>query len=61
MSLLSLLVVLIVAGVLVWLIKQAPFIDERFKTVITYVILAVVVLWLLTVLLPGIGPVRIGQ
>lgn len=41
------LIVLVVAGVVAFLIKRAPFIDEPYKSYALYLIMAVVVLYLL--------------
>jgi hypothetical protein len=49
MGLIQLLVVLIVIGILLWIVEQVPFISASFKPVIRWVMIAVVVLWLLTV------------
>jgi len=47
MGLIQLVVVLIVVGVLMWLVEQAPFVSASVKPIIRWVIIAVVVLWLL--------------
>lgn len=49
MSLLSLLLPILVAGILAWAIRSAPFIDPPYKTVALWVLLVLVVLWLLRV------------
>jgi len=55
MSLLSLLIVLIVIGVVLYLITLIPM-DARIKTAITVVAIAFVIIWLIQALLGG-GPV----
>ncbi len=47
MTLIGLVIVLVVVGVVLWLIQSAPFIDASMKSIIKWVIIAVVVLWLL--------------
>lgn len=49
MGLIQLVVILLIVGVLVWLVETAPFVSPSVKPVIRWVIIAVVVLWLLTV------------
>jgi hypothetical protein len=46
MSLLTVLIVLVVVGIVLWGINRAPFIDARMKTVILWVAIAFVVIWL---------------
>lgn len=48
MGLIQLVVILLVVGVLVWLIEQAPFVSASIKPLIRWVIIAVVILWLLS-------------
>jgi hypothetical protein len=48
MGLIHLVVILLVVGVLVWLVEQAPFVSATVKPIIRWVIIAVVVLWLLS-------------
>ena len=55
MSLLSLLVVLIVIGVVLYLVSLVPM-DARIKTAIMVIAIAFVVIWLIQALLGG-GPV----
>lgn len=53
---LVLVIVGIIAGLLYWLVKQAPFIPEPFKGVIGWIILAFCVIFLIyAVLLPLVG------
>ena len=63
MSLISLVVVLIVVGVLLWLINRAPFIDATMKQIIFWVVIVVVVLWIISSLglLDGLSSIRIGR
>jgi cation transporter-like permease len=48
MGLISLVVTLIVIGVLLYLVDQAPFIAPPMKQIIRWVVIVVVVLWLLS-------------
>lgn len=48
---LAVFVVLIVAGVLVWLVMRAPFIDATWKEIIKYAAIVLTVLWLLRLFL----------
>jgi hypothetical protein len=47
MSLLTILIVLIVAGVLLWLINSYIPMDRKIKTILNIVVVIVLVLWLL--------------
>lgn len=59
MGLIQLVVVLLVVGVLLWLIEQAPFVSATVKPIIRWVIIAVVVLWLLLVFVGDISIPRV--
>lgn len=48
---LSIIVILIGIGVLVWLVMRAPFIDALWKEIIKYLALVVTVIWLLGIFL----------
>ncbi|MGH7182072.1 MAG: Thivi_2564 family membrane protein [Nitrospiraceae bacterium] len=54
MTLISLVVVLVVVGLLLWAVQQLPL-DGTIKTIIRVVVIVVVCLWLLSAvgLLPG--------
>jgi hypothetical protein len=62
MSLLSLIVVLIVVGVLLWLVNNYIPMDSKIKSILNVVVVIIVVLWLLQSfgLLGAIGGVRVG-
>lgn len=47
MSLLTIILVLVAAGVVLWLINKAPFIDASIKPFIFWMVIIVVVIWLL--------------
>lgn len=53
MSLISLVIVLIVVGVLLWLVNTMIPMDEKVKKIINVVVIIVVVLWLVQV---PVGP-----
>lgn len=61
MSLISLIVVLIVVGVLLWLVNSYVPMDEKIKNILNIVVVIAVVLWLLQAfgLLGDLGAVRI--
>ncbi len=63
MSLISLVVVLIVVGVLLWLVNTYIPMDQKIKTIINVVVVIAVVLWLLQVfgVLGSVENVRIGR
>jgi low temperature requirement protein LtrA len=63
MSLISLVIVLIVVGVLLWLVTTYIPMDATIKKIITAVVIIAVVLWLLSVfhVLPDINAIRIGR
>ncbi len=59
MSLVTLVCVILLAGVIVWLIRQAPFIDPPYKQFATWVILVCVVIWIAYTLLGPLPNIRI--
>ena len=67
MSLISLVIVLIVVGILLWLVNSqlGQMIDAKILKIINIVVIVVVVLWLLSVLfgfnLHEAGNIRIGR
>lgn len=63
MSLITLIVVLVVVGVILWLVNTYIPMDAKIKQILNIVVIIVVVLWLLSVfgILPDIGSVRIGK
>jgi hypothetical protein len=62
MSLISLVVVLIVVGVLMWLVNSYIPMAQPIKTILNAVVVIAVVLWLLNVfgLFSGLGNIRVG-
>ncbi len=63
MPLISLLVVLMVAGILLWLVNTYIPMDPKIKTVLNVVAIVVVVLWLLQVfgLLGPLGTITVPR
>ena len=63
MSLLSLIVVLIVVGVLLWLVNNYVPMDGKIKSILNAVVVILVILWLLQAfgLLGAIGGIRVGR
>jgi hypothetical protein len=63
MSLISLVVVLIVVGVLLWLVNSYIPMDDKIKTILNVVVVIAVVLWLLQVfgVLGSIDTIRVGR
>ncbi len=60
MDLISLVVVLIVIGVLLWLVNAYIPMDEKIKNIINIVVVVAVVLWVLK-LFVGIPHIQIGR
>jgi hypothetical protein len=63
MPLLSLVIVLIVIGVLLWLVNAYIPMDAKIKQILNIVVLIVVVLWLLSVfgVLGSLSTVHVGH
>ena len=63
MSLVSIIVILIVVGVLLYLVNAHIPMDATIKKIINVVVIIAVVLWLLSVfgILPDIGIIRVGR
>ena len=60
MSLLSVLIALIIAGVVLWLINTYVPMDKKIKTILNVVVVIIVILWLLSVF--GIfGSLSLGE
>lgn len=59
MGLIQLVVILLVVGVVLWLVESAPFVSSSMKPIIRWVIIAVVILWLLSLFVGDIPlPIR---
>ena len=64
MSLISLVLVLIIIGVLLWLINNYIPMDGKIKKIINVVVVVAVILWILGLFVGGwgqIGDIRIGK
>lgn len=63
MSLISLIVVLIVVGVLLWLVNQYIPMEATMKKIVNIVVIIVVCLWLLSVfgILPDLNAIKAGK
>jgi hypothetical protein len=63
MPLISVVIVLIVVGVLLWLVNTYIPMDQKIKTIINVVVVIAVVLWLLNVfgVLGSMENIRIGR
>jgi hypothetical protein len=63
MSLISLVVVLIVVGVLLWLVNTYIPMDGKIKSILNAVVVIAVVIWLLQVfgLLGDLSTIRVGK
>ena len=63
MSLVSVVVILIVVGVLLWLMEKYIPMDPTIKRIIVAVVVIGIVLWLLSALglLDGLNSIRIGK
>ena len=63
MSLISLCIVLIVIGVLLWLVNTLIPMEARMKSILNAVVIICVVLWLLNVFLGGspLADIRVGH
>jgi len=63
MPLITIVVVLIIVGVLLWLVNQYIPMDAKIKTILNIVVLIAVVLWLLNVfgLFAGLSHIKVGS
>jgi hypothetical protein len=63
MPLISLVVVLIVVGVLLWLVNTYIPMDGKIKSILNAVVVIAVVIWLLQVfgLIGSLGSIRVGK
>lgn len=63
MSLISLIIILVVIGAILWVVNtQITFIDANIKKIINIVVIIVVCLWLLAVfgILPDLNAIKVG-
>ena len=63
MSLVSLVITLIVAGVLLWLINNYIPMDDKIKRILNMTVVVVVVLWILNAmgLIDSLRGIRVGR
>ena len=63
MSLISLVVILVVVGVLLWAVNTYVPMDQKIKSILNVVVVIAVVLWLLRVfgVLNVLGDIHIGR
>lgn len=63
MSLLTVIIVLVVVGVLLWLVNTYIPMDGKIKSILNVVVVIAVVIWLLQAfgLLDSLGAIRIGS
>jgi hypothetical protein len=63
MDLLTLIIILVVVGVVLYLVQRAPFIDATIKSIIFWAVLVFVCIWLLGQfgLLDSVKSIRIGR
>ena len=63
MSLISLVVVLIVVGILLWLVNTqiGQYIAPPVLKIINVVVVVVLVLWILSLFVPGLPDIRVGR
>jgi hypothetical protein len=63
MSLVSLVIILIVVGVLLWVVNTYIPMEPTIKKIINIVVIVVVCLWLLSLvgILPDLNAIRVGK
>jgi hypothetical protein len=61
MPIISVLLVLILIGVILWLVNTYIPMEPAIKAVIRVVVLIVVILWLLGLFFPGLSNLRVGR
>ena len=62
MSLLAIIGIVLLAGLLIWVIGQLPFIDASMKRIATIIVVVAVALWLISLLFGvNLGSIRIGR
>ncbi len=55
--LIQIVVILTVAGVIVWAARSLPFISPPFPQIITVVVVVIAALWVLNLFVPFTGPI----
>ena len=61
MALISLVVVLIVVGVLLWLVNTYIPMDAKIKQVLNVVVIVAVVLWVLSIFVGPLHSIHVGR
>lgn len=61
MDLISLIIVIVVIGVILWAVNQYVPMDAKIKQILNIVVVIALVIWLLTVLLGGVPNIHIGK
>ncbi len=61
MSLISLVIVLIVVGVLLWLVNTMIPMDGKVKQILNAVVIIAVVLWVLQIFVGPVGDIHVGR
>jgi Na+-translocating ferredoxin:NAD+ oxidoreductase RnfA subunit len=56
MPIVTLIIILVIIGVLMWAVNSFIPMDARFKQIINAIVIIAVILWLLYLFLPGGGP-----
>ena len=60
MNLISIVVILIVVGVLLWFVNTTVPMDGKIKQILNAVVVMAVILWILTLFLGGIPNIHVG-
>lgn len=61
MNLISLIIVIVVIGVVLYLVNQFIPMDEKIKQILNIVVVIALVVWLLSLFLGGIPNIHIGK
>jgi len=61
MDLISLVIVLIVVGVLLWLANTYLPMDQKIKQILNIVVVVAVVLWILSLFIGGLPHIHVGR
>jgi len=61
MPILTLILVLVVIGVVLWLINTYIPMQPAIKTILNAVVVVILIIWLLAVLFPGLANIRVGK
>lgn len=61
MDLITLVIVLIIVGVILWAVNTLIPMDPKIKTILNAVVIIVVLLWLLSLFVGSIPNIRIGK